>query len=122
MPRLNQLEEQLVDTKALIERRDNILQLSENHLFRKVIREDFMVEEAARYVRESGDPALTDAQRQDALNIAQAAGPLKRYLNMQIALGDQAASSIENLEAAIEEMRVEEQMEAPADTNTVELG
>lgn len=118
MPRLNQLEDQLKDAKALVERRDNILQLSENVLFRKVIREDFMVEEAARYVRESGDPALTDVQRADALNIAQAAGHLKRYLNMQIAIGDQAASSIGDLESTIEEMRIEEQ-DIP---ETVELG
>lgn len=121
MPTLRQLEEQLVDAKALVERRDNIIQLSENVLFRKVIREDFMVEEAARYVRESGDPALTDRQRSDALAIAQAAGHLKRYLNMQIALGNQAADSIGDLENNIDVMRVEEMEPDVAEDDVVDL-
>lgn len=123
MPTLRQLEDQLTDSKALIERRDNIVKLSENALFRKVIREDFMVEEAARYVRESGDPALTDRQRADALAIAQAAGHLKRYLNMQIALGNAAEGSMADLENNIDAMRAEEMDIEPndIDENTVEL-
>jgi hypothetical protein len=59
--RITDLEDQLNDTKKLIERRDAILRLADNRDFRVIIREAFMVEECARYARESGDPALTAA-------------------------------------------------------------
>lgn len=113
MSSVSRLEDQLKDTKALVERRDAILRLSKNADFRAVILDAFFVEECARYARESGDPALTAAQRQDALNIAQAAGHVKRFLNVQIQMGDAAEGSIVDLENAIEEARLEEQV--PAD-------
>lgn len=113
MSSVSRLEDQLKDTKALVERRDAILRLSKNADFRTVILDAFFVEECARYARESGDPALTAAQRQDALNIAQAAGHVKRFLNVQIQMGDAAEGSIVDLENAIEEARLEEQV--PAD-------
>ena len=109
MSRLSQLEDQLKDGKALIERRDTIVRLSKNADFRSVILDAFFVEECARYARESGDPALTETQRADALAMAQAAGHLKRFLNVQIQLGNQAESQLFALEQAIEEERVLEQ-------------
>lgn len=119
MSRLNALEDQLKDAKALIERRDTILRLSKNADFRKIILEDFFVEECARYARESGDPALTAEQRADALNIAQAAGHLKRYLNVQIQMANQAEGQLGALEDAIENERVLEQ-NPDADLDDVE--
>lgn len=109
MSRIEALEDQLKDSKALVKRRDTIIQLSKNADFRKVILEDFFVEECARYARESGDPALTPEQRADALNVAQAAGHLKRYLNIQIQLGNQAEGQLTAIEGAIEEERLLEQ-------------
>jgi len=110
MTSVSRLEDQLKDTKTLVERRDAILRLSKNADFRTIILDAFFVEECARYARESGDPALTPAQRQDALNIAQAAGHVKRFLNVQIQMGDAAEGSIVDLENAIEEARLEEQV------------
>lgn len=109
MSRIEALEDQLKDSKALVVRRDTILRLSKNADFRKVILDDFFVEECARYARESGDPALSDVQRADALAIAQAAGHLKRYLNIQIQLGNQAEGQLTAIEGAIEEERLLEQ-------------
>lgn len=114
MSRIAALEDQLKDSKALVERRGQILRLSENADFRAVILNAFFVEEAARYVRESGDPALTDRQRTDALNIAQAAGHLKRFLNVQIQMGNQAEASISDIEQAIDEERALDQDGGPS--------
>lgn len=115
MSRIEALEDQLKDSKALVVRRDTILRLSKNADFRKVILDDFFVEECARYARESGDPALTDVQRADALAIAQAAGHLKRYLNIQIQLGNQAEGQLTAIEGAIEEERLLDQDGAEAE-------
>lgn len=109
MSRTTLLEEQLKDEKALIERRDTILRLSKNADFRKVILEAFFVEECARYARESGDPALPQQVRDDALAMAQAAGHLKRFLNVQITMGNQAERKLPEIEQAIEEERLLEQ-------------
>jgi len=109
MSRLNALEDQLKDGKLLIERRDAIRRLSKNADFRRIILEEFFVEECARYARESGDPALNEAQRADALAIAQSAGHLKRYLNVQIQMGDQVEGQLVAIEEAIEQERILEQ-------------
>lgn len=109
MSRLEKLEEQLNDEKGLIERRDTIVRLGKNPDFRKVILDQFIVEECARYARESGDPALPAQARADALCMAQAAGHLKRYLNVQIAMGNAAERKIEEIEEAIEEERILDQ-------------
>lgn len=109
MSMIARLEEQLKDEQALIERRDTILRLSKNADFRKVILEAFFVEECARYARESGDPALPPEARADALAIAQAAGHLKRFLNIQITLGNQAERKLPEISEAIEQERLLEQ-------------
>lgn len=109
MSRVEQLEDQLKDGKMLAERRDTIVRLSKNADFRKIILDDFFVTECARYARESGDPALPAEARADALAMAQAAGHLKRYLNVQIQMGNAAESQLASLEEAIAEERLLEQ-------------
>ena len=107
--RMNALEEQLKDEKQLIERRDAILRLAKNADFRKIFVEAFFVEECARYARESGDPTLPENVRADALAMAQAAGHVKRFLNVQITMGDQAERKPPEIEQAIEEERILDQ-------------
>lgn len=105
---LQQLETGLEEAKKLVAMRDAILKLTENREFKKVVREDFFVKECARYVRESADPMLSDRQRVDALNMAQAAGHFQRWLSIQIQMGNAAAEQLGDIEAAIEEVRAEE--------------
>lgn len=111
MSQVNRLEEQLKDEKARVERRDAILRLSKNPDFRKLIVEDFMMRECARYAIESGDPSLEPAARADALAMAQAAGHLKRFLNVNITMGDTAERNIIDINQAIEDARIEENTE-----------
>ena len=76
MSEIQELEAQKEDLKAQVELRDQILKLSANHEFRKVIHEEFFQKEAGRLVRIGGDPSLDKQQRQDAIDMALATGHL----------------------------------------------
>lgn len=102
---VEQLEHHVTRLKGAVEMRDSAIALSSNRDFRKLILDGFCVSEAARYAQESGDPALTPNQRQDALNMAQASGHLKRFLSIAIALGNQAANDIRSSEDQIDQIR-----------------
>lgn len=108
------LEEQLRNAKEIVARRDLAIKLSGNHTFRKLILEDYFVTEAARLVALSADPALDTTQRADALNMAQAAGHLKRWLSMQVQMGNVAAREVLEVEEALNEIRGAEADEASA--------
>ena len=105
------LEKQLEGSKKAIELRQIALRLSQNPDFKKLILEEFCVNEAARYVHTSADPAMNAEQRADALAIAQAGGHLKRYLSVVMQMGYQAESQLVSLQEAIEQARLEEDAE-----------
>lgn len=102
------LESQLADAKKAIERREIALRLYNHSDFKSLIIDEFCTKECARYAQSSADPALNADQRADALAIAQAAGHLRRYLSVIVAMGNQAEGQMANLEQAIEEARQEE--------------
>lgn len=108
MSELMQLEEQLRQTKEVAEFGELARKLYENHEFRKVIIDGFMLRECARYVQISCDPNLKSNEREDALAIAQAAGHLKRFLSVTVQMGDVAKDTIRDIEAGIERARQEE--------------
>lgn len=103
------LEHAKKNAQGLIERRDLALKLYDNHEFRKLIVESYFTEEAARLVQLSADPALDANQRADALAMAQATGHLKRYLSMMIQMGNVAAREMPEVDAQLEEARIEEE-------------
>ena len=109
MSQVNQLELQLDAAKELIRRRQLALRLATLPEFKELILDDFMVKECARYVHASSDPALKAEERADALNMAQAAGHLKRYLSVVVQMGAHSEREIGSLEEAIAEARVEEE-------------
>lgn len=118
MSEVKQLEQQLSNAKALIEKRDIALRLFKNRDFRKLILDEYMVQEAARYVQCSGDPALGKEERADALLMAQSTGCLKRWLSVTVRMGNQAESEIGDLDDEIAEARAEadaEEAEAATD-------
>jgi hypothetical protein len=92
------LEHQLKGVKAAIANAEDIRKLMANALFRKVILEQFCTQDCSRYVQESGDPLLNEVQRADALAMAQAAGHLKRYLEITL----QRAESLPGVKIDIE--------------------
>ncbi len=102
------LEKQLVEAKFFLDRRETAMRLAKNPDFRKLILDGFCLHDAARYVQESADPALTAEQRADAMNIAQASGHLKRFLSITIQMGAHAERTMPELEQALVDSRNEE--------------
>lgn len=101
------LEKQLQDAKAQMKMRDKALKLSKNAEFRELILEEYIVQEAARLVALSADPIMDKNHREDCLNMAQAAGHLKRYLNIIVVQGDNAEGTLEAIHEQMEEIRRE---------------
>ena len=104
------LEHQRDNAKELIERRDLALRLYKNPDFKKLILEDFCVQECARYAQASADPALNAEARADSLAIAQSAGHLRRFLSVIVQMGNQAENQMADLNEAIEASRQEDDL------------
>lgn len=107
MSEIQALEAQKEDLKKQVELRDQILKLSANHEFRKVIHEEFFQKEAGRLVRIGGDPSLDKQQRQDAIDMALSTGHLQRFLSANVQMGNRAEETIHEIDAALEELRAE---------------
>lgn len=103
--RIAGLEKSLKDNKEAVKFAEDLRKLVANPLFRKLIIEEFTIREAARYVQESGDPLCTAEQRADALALAQAGGHLKRWIEINLRMGDVAVSTIEALELELDDVR-----------------
>ncbi|QIG67785.1 hypothetical protein PP747_gp084 [Rhizobium phage RHph_Y38] len=103
---IEQTEERIAVLKVQIALRDRLLRLQNNSDFTKLINEEFLVKEAARFVQLSQDPALpNDEARRDALQLAQATGHLKRWFSAIITMGNVAERDLRDNEALIEELR-----------------
>jgi len=102
------LEQHQDNCRKLVERRQMALRLFENADFKKLILEEFCVQDAARYVQLSADPAMGANERADALALAQASGHLKRYLSMTVQMGYTATRDLPDIEQALAEARGEE--------------
>lgn len=104
---VEQLESQREVMKKAVELRQSVQRLTKNADFRKVIAEQFMEKECARYVHASADPALPEKNQKDALAIAQAGGHLKRYLSVLIQMGNAAENEIASIDDALNDARAE---------------
>jgi hypothetical protein len=102
------LERQLAGQKELIEHQKMVQRLLGNRDFKKLIQDEFCVKECARYAQMSADPQLSASERADALATAQAAGHLRRWLQVKQLMGNTAANSLEAIEAELEQARIEE--------------
>lgn len=108
MSEVQRLEKQLVDTKKLVAEAQMAAKLSENREFKKLILEEFCVQECARYAQLSADPALGVAERADALALSQASGHLRRWLSVKFQMGNVAERDIKELEEVLEQARQEQ--------------
>lgn len=104
---VNQLENQREAMKHAIELRQAVQRLTANADFRKIINEQFMVQECARYAQLSADPTLPEKNQKDALALAQAAGHLKRYLSVIIQMGNAAENELVSIDSALDDARAE---------------
>lgn len=101
-------EKQIRDLRKEVADFADLEKLVANPLFRKVILQRFCVEECARYAQLSADPSLpSDAARADALGIAQAAGHLRRWIQVMQRQAELARGTIHDLEQNLEILRQE---------------
>ena len=103
-----QLEDERKKQEAAVERAKVAERLANNPDFRSLILNYFCVEECARYARESANPLLEKEDRRDALAMAQAAGHFKRFMQLQMQLGERGEAMIRDIDEALEEARLEE--------------
>ena len=106
-----ELEDQKEKLEAAVARRKQALRLTENKDFRELIMEFYLKDECARLAHISADPALTELQRADAINMAQAAGHLKRFLSICVRMGESAITDLDDLEDRMADARNEEEHE-----------
>lgn len=102
---LKELEFQRETAEFFIKRKEMIQRLQDNPDFQKVITEEFCEKECAGYAKASGDPSLSKEDRESALQMAQAAGHLQRFLNVCIRMGMTAEGQLTELDTMIEEVR-----------------
>lgn len=101
------LEHRIESAKGAIVFAEDVRKLLGNRLFREVILNKFCVEHCARYVQESGDPLLSAENRADALNMAQAAGHLRRWLDLSVRIGEAEAGLLPNIQEELDVVRAE---------------
>lgn len=107
MSQIEELEALKLTNLRQITLRDQILKLTDNFEFRKVILEEFFEKEAARLIRAAGDPNLDQKQRDDCLQMAMATGHVQRFLSANIQMGNRAEENNFQADEALAELRAE---------------
>lgn len=102
---LKELEFQRETLHFFIKRKEMVQRLQANPEFAEVITKEFCEKECAGYAKASGDPSLSKEERDSALQMAQAAGHLQRFLNICIRMGMTAEGQLTELDSMIEEVR-----------------
>jgi len=102
------LEQQREAAKELVEFRDMAQRLASNSDFRRLIHDEYMVKDAARLAGMAGDPILDPQQRTDAMQMAMAAGHLRRFLSTTIQRGNKGEDDILAINQDLDEVRAEE--------------
>lgn len=103
MSEVAQLNKQLEDNKEIIELKNGLMALSENKHFKEIIIDGFCKEHAASNVKLSGNLHLEEANRQNALAVAQAAGHLERFLSQIVVEGINAERTNAQIEDQLQE-------------------
>lgn len=92
-------------TLQAVELAQRLERLQQNPDFKAVVLKHWMVDECSRYAQVSEDPALTPEQRADSARMAAAAGHFKRWMAVTAMIAGNAKSSLDELDAAIADMR-----------------
>lgn len=96
--------------KSLVDRHDALERLAKNRDFKKVILDGFLVDDAARNVKNSINIRMTAEHREAALHLAQAAGHLENYLESIAIAATTARKKLEESKAELEFIRQEEEI------------
>lgn len=101
MSEVDDLIKQKEDALYYKDLRDCALRLYQNPDWKKLILDEFLLKECARYAQQSAHPNLDAVGRADALLIAQSAGAFKRFLSAVIQKGNHGEGQLHAIEMAI---------------------
>lgn len=91
-------EKRVEALKAQVKFRDDLFALIDHPLYQKIIEQGFCTDNAARAVRESTNPLFNQAQKDDSLGMAQAAGFLRRWVSATVTMANQAEDDLADSE------------------------
>lgn len=103
----DQLNDQLVAEKELVELRGVAQRLAANPDFRRLVFDEYFMKETARLAMLAGDPIMGVQERADAAQMSMAAGHFKRFLSVTVQRGNAAESNIKGINEELEEIRIE---------------
>ncbi len=112
---MSQLEEDIQEVEITIEEAKKAVEyavlvrrLIDNPDFKKLVTEDYFVEEAARLTHLYSEPGLTDDQIRWVQNDLLAIGGFKRFIKNKLLLGTNAQHELDHSTEVLEELRMEE--------------
>ena len=91
---IQMLELSIEHAQEMVDLRDEVLRLSNNDTFKKVIMQGYFENEAVRLVHLMGDPRLKEADREAVQRDMMGIGALKRFLSNMVQMGNAAEKEI----------------------------
>ena len=101
-------EQEIASMEQRIKIGQAIERLNSNSDFQLVIVKGFLQDDCLRYLDLSGDSTVSEKARLDTLNIAQAGGHFKRYIEAQMTKARDAANRINDQKNFLDQLRAEE--------------
>ena len=92
----------------MVEKADKVKRLMENPLFKEIIAEGYLVQEAARLARMMNDPTIDAETRVFVERDLMGPSAVARYLSFMVTMGERAAQDIREANQELEEIRAEE--------------
>lgn len=108
MSEAEEIEVSIEEAKKFVARADDVRQLSENPVFKRLVMDGYFVQEASRLAHLSSDPTIDEKIRGFVMRDLAGPGALKRYFQTIINMGNAAASEIRQAEEALDDIRSEE--------------
>tara|TARA_Y100001968_G_C19201642_1_gene640275 strand:+ start:371 stop:715 length:345 start_codon:yes stop_codon:yes gene_type:complete len=107
MTEIENLEEHRKIAQETVAKRDEVLKLYENDVFKRVVIEGFCRDEAVRCANAAGNPGIEERDEKQLLQMSMAGGHLVRYLRTIIQQGDASEGSIKEIDEHLDAMRAD---------------
>lgn len=105
---IQEVEITIKEAKKAVEYAVMVRRLIDNPDFKKLVTEDYFVEEAARLSHLYSEPGLTEDQVRWVQNDLLAIGGFKRFIKTKLLMGTNAQRELEHSNEVMEELRMEE--------------
>lgn len=105
---IQEVEMSIEEARKVVNRGRKAEQLARNSLFKELIMDGYFVDECARLVHLSSDPAIPEDIRNTVFRDMAGPGALKRYFSTIVQMGRLAERDILESTETLEELREEE--------------